>query len=195
MTGTNICYCYWLFNEDCICPRWHGYVGITADLPARLKSHRANKRFPGGFRFVVLLESDEAECFALEAQLRPDHGIGWNPARGGPNQGRTLGYKHSAQSRANVSQGLRGHKTADETKQKIAATLKAKAFRHSLEARAKMSAARKGKPKSAEWRAAIARSHQGIRPSISTRMKISASKRRANRTNKGVSEQLLLFDK
>jgi hypothetical protein len=145
------CVVYWLHDDSCVCPWRHGYIGISARWENRLKEHRFSKRWPEGFQATILWRGTEAECFALEMRFRPDHGIGWNPARGGDNNGRTLGYKHSDASRANVSNALRGHKKSEEWRRKLAAAGTGKT--RSAEARAKQSAAIKGRPKPEAWRA------------------------------------------
>lgn len=144
------CVVYWLQDEKCICPWRHGYIGISARWERRLKEHRWSKRFPKDFKATILFRGTEAECFALEMQYRPGHGIGWNPARGGDNNGRTLGYKHSDQSRENVSKALRGHKKSEEHRRNLA--IASTGHIRSAEDRAKQSAAIKGRPKSAAWR-------------------------------------------
>jgi hypothetical protein len=138
---------YWLFDETCICPRLHGYVGISARFLKRLKDHRDKPPF----QHAILLRGAEAECFALEQQLRPHHRIGWNRSKGGPNQGRTLGYRHSEASRANVSAALKGRNITWRDKLATASTGQV----HSEASRRKHSASIKGVPKSAAHRAAM----------------------------------------
>jgi hypothetical protein len=144
------CVLYWLHDDNCVCLWRHGYVGISARWENRLKQHRASKRWPDGFQATVLFRGTEEECFALEIMFRPGHRIGWNPARGGNNNGRTLGFKHSDQARANVSNSLRGLKKSAEWRRKLAIAGTGKT--RSVEARAKQSAATKGRPKSKAWR-------------------------------------------
>jgi hypothetical protein len=144
------CVVYWLHDRNCECPWRHGYIGISARWEKRLKEHRYSKRWPEDFQATILFRGTEEECFALEMQFRPNHGIGWNPARGGNNNGRTLGYKHSDASRANVSKALRGRKKSEGWRRKLAAANKGKT--RSPESRAKQSAAAKGRSKPEVWR-------------------------------------------
>ena len=141
---------YWLFDETCICPRLHGYVGISARFMKRLKEHRRPGKFPP-FQYAILLSGADDECFALEQQLRPGHNIGWNRSRGGPNQGRTLDYAHTDETRAKVSAALKGREIRWCDKLSAASM----GHVHGDAARAAMSAASKGKPKSAAHRAAM----------------------------------------
>lgn len=76
---------YWLFDETCVDPMTHGYIGITGRLRARLSSHRSKGRLPHRFSVKVLFEGSRAECFAFEERLRPKHQIGWNINPGGQN--------------------------------------------------------------------------------------------------------------
>lgn len=75
---------YWLHDETCTNPKVSGYVGVTADLPKRISSHRKKRsqRF-GIFQYVILFEGTRDECFAVEARLRPHSNIGWNICQGG----------------------------------------------------------------------------------------------------------------
>jgi len=141
---------YWLFDNHCVCPRLHGYVGISARFINRLKEHRCSWQFPP-FKYTILLSGSDEECFALEQELRPQHGIGWNKTKGGPNQGRTLGYTYSDEARAKVSAALKGREITWRDKLSRAQTGK----RQSDASRAKHSASTRGVPKSAAHRAAI----------------------------------------
>jgi hypothetical protein len=144
------CVVYWLHDDSCVCPWRHGYIGISARWEKRVKEHRWSKRWPDNFQVTILFRGSEAECFNLEMKLRPGHRIGWNPARGGNNNGRTLGYKHSDQSRANVSASLRGKKKSDEHRRKLAIAGTGKT--RSATSRVKQGAAMKGRTKSEETR-------------------------------------------
>ena len=162
------CVVYWLFDETCICPRLHGYVGITAYLDARVRAHRKPKGLRWlrikKFKHVVLFRGNRNRCFAMEESLRPDHHIGWNRGRGGDWRGTTLGYpcstekkqklsilnkgkKHTAAARKKMSENNRGS-WSEESKSKLRATTLARGGngpeKMSLEARAKMSASRQG---------------------------------------------------
>jgi hypothetical protein len=162
---------YWLHDETCVCPRLHGYVGISARMANRLKDHRSSGKFPP-FVCSILLRGTDAECFALEQQLRPQHRIGWNRAKGGPNNGRTLGYTHTAASRAKF--GVKGREITWRDKLAKANT----GYVRSAASRAKQSASSRGVPKSAAHRAAISMAKIGSRLSNETKLKISLSQKR-----------------
>jgi hypothetical protein len=140
---------YWLFDHNCICPRLHGYVGITADLPKRIAQHREKgRRKAVEFRVVVLFQGTKAECLVLERQLRPGYGIGWNLARGGwyPKD------QKSPETRAKMAVAARGRALTAETRSKISAAKKKAEVRtkgfagraHSQEQRARWGQQRKG---------------------------------------------------
>lgn len=102
------CVVYWLYDERCICPWRHGYIGVSIQFDARLQRHRnrAGTRksavgipliFDHKIPFVGTLD----ECLALEEKLRPHVRIGWNRARGGRKP--WLDYRHDAGTRARIS--------------------------------------------------------------------------------------------
>jgi hypothetical protein len=102
------CVVYWLYDARCVCPWRHGYVGVSIQFDARLQRHRnrAGTRksavgVPAIFNHKILFIGAVDECLALEEQLRPQRGIGWNRARGG--QKPWLDYRHDAQARARIS--------------------------------------------------------------------------------------------
>ena len=102
------CVVYWLFDERCICPWRHGYIGISTEFDARLRRHRkrAGTRksavgVPAIFDHKILFVGTVDECVALEEQLRPRRGIGWNRAQGGRKP--WLEYRHDAETRAKIS--------------------------------------------------------------------------------------------
>lgn len=159
---------YWLYDAYCEAPERDGYVGVTGDFDYRIKSHRRKRQ--SSFDVKVLFTGTEDECYALERELRPKQGIGWNAAIGGPdgykrghfaNRGKRrtqeqierlrqayLGYKMPAEQRAKISAALKGRNPEAATQ---ASTLAWKngtrvsgmtGQKHGAETRAKMSAAR-----------------------------------------------------
>ncbi len=160
---------YWLYDEECLTPQLDGYVGVTGELFARLKRHRKS-RFKL-FEYKVLYSGTEDQCYAMERELRPRQGIGWNSAIGGPdgykrghfaNRGKKrtpeqierlrqahLGYKMPEEQRAKISGAMKGRHPEAATQ---ASTLAWKngtrvpgmtGQKHRAETRAKMSAARR----------------------------------------------------
>lgn len=102
------CVVYWLYDERCICPWRHGYIGISVQFDARLQRHRirAGSRksavgIPPIFDHKILFVGTLDECLALEEQLRPHRRIGWNRARGGRKP--WLDYRHDTETRAKIS--------------------------------------------------------------------------------------------
>jgi NUMOD3 motif len=156
---------YWLFDAACTDPWSHGYVGVTVDLPNRMKWHRAKR---GVFECRVLFEGTDTECYALEAAMRPDAFMGWNQALGGECGGGR--HPRSVETRERMRQAS-FHRYADQRerdkmrelmigrkitwgkkisvrKQGVKNPKVAEANRAMIvtdEARAKMSASRKGK--------------------------------------------------
>jgi predicted GIY-YIG superfamily endonuclease len=123
------CAVYWLFDDRRGCPWRHGYSGISTKLSARLKQHRNDKRkgksasgVPTIFDCQILFRGSTAECVAIENQMRPVQGVGWNRARGGRQP--YLGYKHSDETRQLLSKQKRGRKgvpNSPEMRAKISA--------------------------------------------------------------------------
>jgi hypothetical protein len=123
---------YWLFDVTCSIPQTEGYVGVTNNMKRRLTEHRAKrKRRPDKigrpFQYAVLFEGSDEECFSLEHELRPRPGISWNRGAGGPDARKS---GHSAETRARIGKGaegnthMRGKKQSLETRAKISAALK-----------------------------------------------------------------------
>lgn len=97
------CVVYWLFDERCICPWRHGYVGISRRWKFRLRQHVATR--DRLFEWKILFEGTSVDCLNLEAVLRPAFGIGWNVAPGGAKGGgsnapKTEAHKLKIQSAA-----------------------------------------------------------------------------------------------
>jgi hypothetical protein len=165
---------YWLFDANCTDPWSQGYVGVTINLPNRLKQHRAKR---GVFEHLILFESTETECYALEAAMRPNAFIGWNEAWGGecgggkhPRSAETRERMRQASLRrytdpherekmrelmkgrkitwgVKISAGKRGAKLSDATRAKMSAVRKGRSRRpFTPEHCANISAARKGMP-------------------------------------------------
>jgi len=100
---------YWLFDVTCVDPRDSGYVGVTTDLPKRLRYHQegrnsAARDLPALYSVRVLYKGSLAQCLDVEFRLRPRTDIGWNRMKGGTHS-RTFGER------------------SEETKQKISAAL------------------------------------------------------------------------
>jgi hypothetical protein len=75
------CVVYWLYDAACVCPWHHGYVGRSARWNERLVEHRCRRSEP--FQWQILFRGTRKECVALEWELRPHAGIGWNRSIGG----------------------------------------------------------------------------------------------------------------
>ena len=137
MVKTTSCVVYWLYDERCVCPWRHGYIGISSNHQRRIAVHRRTRSFQK-FSVQILFVGSPAECRMLEYKLRPQRHIGWNHGAGG-GKGR-LGFS---------DQKLKGRiiTWAD----KIAATLTGHV--RTDESRAKQSAKMKGRPKTLEQRA------------------------------------------
>jgi len=166
---------YWLYDERCVCPWRHGYVGITL-LPARrVRTHQKHKRFPSDFQWKTLFQGTKFDCMRVEHQLRPTFNIGWNRARGGskgnPGTGAGLfGKPKSAEHCASIARTLTGHvRTAVS--------------------RAKQSASAKGKPKSAEWKAMMSTRATSRYADPAERVKMSNAVKHGKRSKKSSSAQ------
>ncbi|AIM51268.1 putative homing endonuclease [Lelliottia phage phD2B] len=66
-------------NEDLA----QGYVGVTGDIAARMRSHKHSGMLNSGREFVLIHSGSQEECYAIEAKLRPEENMGWNKGRGG----------------------------------------------------------------------------------------------------------------
>lgn len=140
------CVVYWLFDETCVLPRLHGYVGVTSNLGKRIKQHRASNRFPINFKVIKIFCGYRKRCDRIEIKLRPVMNIGWNIGRGGYHT--NLGWKQSTETIAKRSVKLRGQKRTKETIERIRLAGLGKrnclGYKHTDEARANMSAAHRG---------------------------------------------------
>ncbi len=79
---------YWLYENETDNIFTDGYVGITKNCKIRFYQHKA--KF-GNFKVKVIFYGSLEQCLALEFQLRPVPGIGWNKAVGG-FEGYRLGH-------------------------------------------------------------------------------------------------------
>jgi len=142
---------YWLFDETCICPRLHGYVGITVNARKRFAEHRRTRKIV--FKTAILFEGDREACLSVERELRPDHGIGWNRVRGGAHDSPagskpTLSDEHRKRLAELARARFAGKPKSQEQRQKMRETALAAGGhgpkKHSAETRAKLSEFRKG---------------------------------------------------
>jgi hypothetical protein len=101
------CCVYWLFDETCSVPENDGYVGITTNLPQRLREHKSKGRFRWTGVEILFLGA-AVECLEKEKGYRPYAGIGWNS-----NSGGTLGKTASAGTREKMSRWQKGSKHPD----------------------------------------------------------------------------------
>jgi len=142
---------YWLFDESCVCPWKHGYIGVTNNLHNRLKGHRAKQRRV--FEHRILFKGTERECYALESAMRPEAFIGWNVALGGEGGSR---QPRSLETRQRIREAaIRRYADPNE--------------------REKMSAVQMGRE--VTWGAKIAAGKRGLKPSDVTRAKMSAARK------------------
>lgn len=109
------CCVYWLFDETCSVPENDGYVGITNNLPQRLREHKHKKRrkWTG---VKVLFVGTLKECIQKEIGYRPFAGIGWNS-----NSGGTSGKMLLLDVKEKMSRTLTGRKLSEQTKSKMRA--------------------------------------------------------------------------
>jgi len=101
---------YWIHLPEHHDPKHQGYVGVSKNLPNRLKSHLLeissnshknvhlhNAVLKYGWSLLlkeVIFTANEEECYIREKELRPVTGIGWNIAPGGHRgPGRKKGHK------------------------------------------------------------------------------------------------------
>jgi len=101
-----------------------GYVGITKNLPERIRAHKKNKRktvltsalkkYSWDDLIVDILHSDLdlQEALSIESSLRPSASIGWNCQRGGE-----LGVDSSWY---NIEENRQKHKKATSVATKVA---------------------------------------------------------------------------
>lgn len=66
-------------NDDVM----QGYIGVTGDFTARMRSHKHTGMLNSERCVTVLAQGSKEECYAIEYKLRPQDGIGWNKGKGG----------------------------------------------------------------------------------------------------------------
>jgi hypothetical protein len=181
------CVVYWLFDDKCVCPWKHGYVGITIYPRKRITQHRVDGRLPANFQSLVLFRGSIDECLALEERLRPYPFIGWNRSHGGGHT--QAGFKHSEGSRQQMSEAAKQRPPiSDETREKLRIANTGRTNRgriaqlKSEEEREKIARAQRGKRRSAEvvqqmsLRMLGKQLHAGHRHSEQTKAQISQKK-------------------
>lgn len=201
---------YWLYDDE----NWdiysQGYVGISNKVKLRVSQHRTKLKKKFNF-YKVIFSGSEAQCLALEFNLRPKVDVGWNLAKGGfegyrkghskaaieklraarakqPSFG--IGVKHSKESIERVRLANIGLKRSPE----ICAKMRLLRLNPSAETRAKISAAGKGRKASPETLAKLSATRMGHITSQETKDKIAASlrgkKHVSNRTEKFYKDRL-----
>lgn len=157
------CVVYWLFDDTCVCPWRHGYVGITTRWPGRLKRHR--QRFGSGIRWQLLFSGAKTECRLLEYQLRPDLNIGWNVNPGGmmsPRLGGVVPSDVREKMRQSAKRRHQQHPMSEQTRERLR-----------IASTGRTNRGRIGQKKTLEERERISRSKQGIPKSEQHRLKMS----------------------
>jgi hypothetical protein len=162
MAATDICVVYWLYDEKCICPWRHGYIGMSQCLKFRLKTHRLNKTFPKGFLSQILFRGTPHECREIEWKLRPRPSIGWNNCAGGGKS--QFGRPHSLKARQNMSEAAKCKPPISEETREL----------HRQRMLGTSNKGRIGQKKSEEERAKISANSIGKHVSEETRRKLSA---------------------
>jgi hypothetical protein len=95
------CVVYWLYDDQCVCPWRHGYIGISRRWLNRLKRHRALRR--RSFKWRILFSGTTADCLLIERTLRPTFGIGWNEAPGGEYGGGSAPKKQTTKEKMRLA--------------------------------------------------------------------------------------------
>lgn len=113
-------YVYWIYSDESLSVKEHGYVGVTHDPSVRFKSHlKKTKNIAKDAKMKILYEGSRDECFNLEFSLRPEPGIGWNRAVGGSH-----GWRHGFIHNESAKQKMRA--AWNEERKAAASELKAK---------------------------------------------------------------------
>lgn len=140
-----------------------GYVGVTtksseerfkehisrSNSNSRKKSvvHKAIKAIGHvNLVFETILIAEEMYCYNIENKLRPQESVGWNVAIGGSKPPGVKGLPVSEETRAKLSEALKGRKKSATEIENHRQSLKG--YKHSDETRAKVSAALTGRPSS-----------------------------------------------
>lgn len=157
MLPTDKCVVYWLFDDQCVCPWRHGYVGVSCELNKRLKNHRRRQR--RDFDVKILFEGTQVECRIIEYQFRSQRKIGWNIGIGGGKN--RFGIPHNEETKQKMRDAIRPP-ILETTREKLRITSIGRTNRGRIgqkksdEERAKISASKKGKKQIAEHTAKIA---------------------------------------
>jgi len=177
--------CYWIYGEDCVDPRLHGYVGVTKNEVSRVKTHLGRFAAVG---HTILLRGTLEECRQLEHSLRPVANIGWNLSPGGQKgpgwkpesiakmRASKMGHEVSAETRLKLRLANLGRCHSEETKVKIAAVWTGR--RHKDETRRLISQSLTGRVRSEEHcrnMSKAARRRKRQPHSLETREKMSQS--------------------
>jgi len=130
------CVVYWLYDDTCGDPRWHGYVGVSSRLERRLIRHRHVNKF-SAFEIAILFRGSIDECHTVELALRPEHGIGWNVVKGGRSGAAFAGMPKPVAQRQKMSETalargghFKGPHTSEASAKMKAKTYKAKGLAH-----------------------------------------------------------------
>jgi len=113
---------YWIHSDKETNIETQGYVGITKNLPRRLKEHRRKPNFLDNRTVDVFLYGDKLYCKQIEKSLRPKRNIGLNIAEGGGLPPNVKGIKRSNETKAKMKAnmvGFRDRRHTDETKAKM----------------------------------------------------------------------------
>lgn len=141
------CYLYWIFDKNCTDPQTCGYVGITKNIPSRMRNHR--KKFSEKeWEYTILYEGSRDECLKLEFGLRPTQKIGWNIAYGGNTRG-------CGGSKKGISKGS----YSDEHRAAISCGLKGRAYSHKGKRNPKNAQRQLGLKHSEQWNENIRKSN------------------------------------
>jgi hypothetical protein len=95
---------YWLYDAGCVSPKKDGYIGASNNPTKQAWRYEKAKKFGDKkFQMKILFWGSKEECLAVERQLRPHHGIGWNKGAGGFKDGSGCkGVAKSAEHKAKI---------------------------------------------------------------------------------------------
>lgn len=86
---------YWLHRQDELNMFESGYIGVTENLAARMRSHKHRfKKIWGQLKLTILVIGSPSYLFQLEQKLRPKNKIGLNLAQGGYRNNRMIGQEN-----------------------------------------------------------------------------------------------------
>jgi hypothetical protein len=86
---------YWLHRPDELNMFDSGYVGVTENLPARMRCHKHRfKEIWDQLKLTILVIGSVKYLFELEKKLRPQKNIGLNLARGGYKNNEMIGEEN-----------------------------------------------------------------------------------------------------